>query len=160
MKKLFIFIFSVSFILSADYIFLKTYSNITNAKVLDKNDLESIDILFEEELSSYDFGSVKNLSKSCPDNQCAIDELKKTDSQFIVYTRIIKLGDKLRYSGTILNKDGVVFNAKLIVMNASEIHFVKGRLKFGDSKNSAPFPSAVVVFDGGDELWRVEGINK
>lgn len=27
-----------------------------------------------------------------------------------------------------------------------EIEFIKGRLKFGDSKNSAPFPSAVVVF--------------
>lgn len=27
-----------------------------------------------------------------------------------------------------------------------EIRLVKGRLKFGDSKNSAPFPSAVVVF--------------
>ena len=38
------------------------------------------------------------------------------------------------------------------VMKASEIHFVKGRLKFGDSSNSAPFPSAVVVFDGGEEL--------
>ncbi len=46
------------------------------------------------------------------------------------------------------------------VMKASEIHFVKGRLKFGDSENSAPFPSAVVVFDGGGELWRVEGINR
>ena len=34
------------------------------------------------------------------------------------------------------------------VMKADEIHFVKGRLKFGDSENSAPFPSAVVVFDG------------
>jgi site-specific DNA-methyltransferase (adenine-specific) len=32
------------------------------------------------------------------------------------------------------------------VMNAKEIRLVKGRLKFGDSKNSAPFPSAVVVF--------------
>ena len=31
-------------------------------------------------------------------------------------------------------------------MKASEIRFVKGRLKFGDSKNSAPFPSAVVIF--------------
>jgi len=31
-------------------------------------------------------------------------------------------------------------------MKAHEIHFIKGRLKFGDSKNSAPFPSAVVVF--------------
>ena len=45
-------------------------------------------------------------------------------------------------------------------MKASEIHFVKGRLKFGDSENSAPFPSAVVVFDGENELWRVEGINR
>lgn len=35
------------------------------------------------------------------------------------------------------------------VMKAAEIHLVKGRLKFGDSKNSAPFPSAVVVFDSG-----------
>ena len=32
------------------------------------------------------------------------------------------------------------------VMKADEIRFVKGRLKFGDSKNAAPFPSAVVVF--------------
>ena len=30
----------------------------------------------------------------------------------------------------------------------SELYFVKGRLKFGESENSAPFPSAVVVFDG------------
>lgn len=27
-----------------------------------------------------------------------------------------------------------------------EVYFVKGRLKFGDSRDSAPFPSAVVVF--------------
>lgn len=30
----------------------------------------------------------------------------------------------------------------------NEIRFVKGRLKFGNSKNSAPFPSAVVVMRG------------
>lgn len=29
-----------------------------------------------------------------------------------------------------------------------EYRFIKGRLKFGDSKNSAPFPSMVVVFRG------------
>ena len=34
------------------------------------------------------------------------------------------------------------------IMKATEIRFIKGRLKFGDSKNSAPFPSAVVVFRG------------
>lgn len=30
--------------------------------------------------------------------------------------------------------------------NADEIRFIKGRLKFGDAKNSAPFPSMIVVF--------------
>lgn len=32
------------------------------------------------------------------------------------------------------------------IYNKAEIRFVKGRLKFGDSNNSAPFPSMVVVF--------------
>ena len=40
------------------------------------------------------------------------------------------------------------------VMRATEIHFIKGRLKFGDSKNAAPFPSAVVVFDSGTPYVR------
>lgn len=31
-------------------------------------------------------------------------------------------------------------------MKASEIRFIKGRLKFDDYKNSAPFPSAIVIF--------------
>ena len=37
-------------------------------------------------------------------------------------------------------------------MKASEIRFIKGRLKFGNSKNSAPFPSAIVVFNNNKEL--------
>lgn len=32
-------------------------------------------------------------------------------------------------------------------MKSSEIRFIKGRLKFGDGNNSAPFPSALVVFN-------------
>ena len=32
------------------------------------------------------------------------------------------------------------------IYNQSEIRFIKGRLKFGESTNSAPFPSMVVVF--------------
>ncbi|WP_139108749.1 DNA N-6-adenine-methyltransferase [Brevibacillus laterosporus] len=34
------------------------------------------------------------------------------------------------------------------VYGKGEIRFVKGRLKFGDAKNSAPFPSMVVVYHG------------
>ncbi len=32
------------------------------------------------------------------------------------------------------------------VMRSREVRLIKGRLKFGGSKNSAPFPSAIVVF--------------
>lgn len=32
------------------------------------------------------------------------------------------------------------------IYGKAEIRFIKGRLKFGNSKNSAPFPSMVVVF--------------
>ena len=32
------------------------------------------------------------------------------------------------------------------IYHNAEIRFIKGRLKFGNSKNSAPFPSMVVVF--------------
>ena len=33
-----------------------------------------------------------------------------------------------------------------IYKKAKEIRFIRGRLKFGDSKNAAPFPSMVVIF--------------
>lgn len=35
---------------------------------------------------------------------------------------------------------------EFVYHKAKEIRFVKGRLKFGNAKNSAPFPSMVVVF--------------
>ncbi|HSQ89279.1 DNA N-6-adenine-methyltransferase [Romboutsia sp.] len=35
---------------------------------------------------------------------------------------------------------------EIIFPYARGIFFIKGRLKFGDSRNSAPFPSALVVF--------------
>ena len=33
------------------------------------------------------------------------------------------------------------------IYNRTEIRFLKGRLKFGDAKNAAPFPSMVVIFN-------------
>lgn len=32
------------------------------------------------------------------------------------------------------------------IYNKAEIRFLKGRLKFGNSINSAPFPSMIVIF--------------
>jgi hypothetical protein len=37
-------------------------------------------------------------------------------------------------------------------LKAEEIRFIKGRLKFGGSKNSAPFPSMLVIF----KRWQLE----
>jgi len=34
------------------------------------------------------------------------------------------------------------------IYNKSEIRFIKGRLKFGDAKGSAPFPSMLVIYRG------------
>ena len=35
---------------------------------------------------------------------------------------------------------------EIVLPYASEIRFIKGRLKFGGSKNSEPFPSMIVIF--------------
>lgn len=39
------------------------------------------------------------------------------------------------------------------IYEKAEIRFIKGRLKFGNAKNSAPFPSMIVIFkkEGGAE---------
>ena len=34
----------------------------------------------------------------------------------------------------------------IVLPKAKEIRFIKGRLKFGDAVNAAPFPSMIVVF--------------
>jgi site-specific DNA-methyltransferase (adenine-specific) len=36
---------------------------------------------------------------------------------------------------------------EIVMPYAKEIRFIKGRLKFGGAKNSAPFPSMIVVFE-------------
>ena len=38
------------------------------------------------------------------------------------------------------------------IYGRAEVRFVRGRLKFGGSTNSAPFPSMVVIFRPGDEV--------
>jgi len=35
-------------------------------------------------------------------------------------------------------------------LNATEIRFIQGRLKFGGAKNSSPFPSCIIIFKGGN----------
>jgi site-specific DNA-methyltransferase (adenine-specific) len=37
---------------------------------------------------------------------------------------------------------------EIVLPKAKEIRFIKGRLRFGDAVNNAPFPSMVVIFEG------------
>lgn len=39
-------------------------------------------------------------------------------------------------------------------MKADEIRFIKGRLRFGNAKHNAPFPSAIIVFKNKIHDWR------
>jgi site-specific DNA-methyltransferase (adenine-specific) len=40
------------------------------------------------------------------------------------------------------------------VYGRAEIYFIRGRLKFGDGKGSAPFPSMIAVWGGSDETYQ------
>ena len=40
------------------------------------------------------------------------------------------------------------------IVKADLVHFIRGRLRFGDSKNSAPFPSALAFWFGLERLCR------
>ena len=46
-----------------------------------------------------------------------------------------------------------------IMVHATEIRFIKGRLKFDGSKNSAPFPSAIVVMKA-NPLHQTMGVSR
>jgi DNA N-6-adenine-methyltransferase (Dam) len=41
---------------------------------------------------------------------------------------------------------------ELVLPRASEIRFIRGRLRFGEAKHTAPFPSMVVVYRRPEEL--------
>lgn len=42
------------------------------------------------------------------------------------------------------------------IYHKSEIRFIKWRLKFGESKNSAPFPSMVVIYNDKEKCEKIE----
>ena len=39
--------------------------------------------------------------------------------------------------------------ADIVLRHATEIRFIRGRLRFGDATNSAPFASMIVIFESG-----------
>lgn len=62
-----------------------------------------------------------------------MNELKNNNAQTLVYL----LGSRT---------DTKWFHKYIYNNPNAEVRFIKGRLKFGNSKNSAPFPSMIVIF--------------
>ena len=71
------------------------------------------------------------------------------------YGRAIKEWVKKSYEESLKNNTTVVMLIPSrtdtiyfheFIYGKAEIRFIKGRLKFGDAKNSAPFPSIVVIY--------------
>lgn len=58
----------------------------------------------------------------------------------------------IQYNNTIVmllpSRTDTVWFHNYIYEKADIIHFIKGRLKFSNSKNFAPFPSMIVIFRG------------
>lgn len=46
----------------------------------------------------------------------------------------------------LFNKLNAEFDFNLDPCASAEIRFIKGRVKFGDGKNGAPFPSVIVIW--------------
>jgi len=46
------------------------------------------------------------------------------------------------------------------VMKATEIWFIKGRLKFNDQDSPAPFPSAIVIFENGGKKPKFKSVGR
>lgn len=104
-------------IFCSEYLVLKTHAN-TDGSDLTKTDLESIDMLFSEELGKY--GQVEISSNSCSDNQCALAELSSSKSSHVVYTKIMKLGTKIIYTGYVLN-DESTFTSKVTALSVEDM---------------------------------------
>lgn len=58
-------------------------------------------------------------------------ELKKNHAKILVYLVPVRTDTKWFHD---------------LCYNKAELRFIKGRLKFGDSTNSAPFPSMLMIF--------------
>lgn len=61
-----------------------------------------------------------------------LQELKKGNAELLVYLIPARTDTKWFHD---------------LIYGKAEIRFIKGRLKFGDSKNSAPFPSMLVIYN-------------
>ena len=70
----------------------------------------------------------------------------QSDEQIDWETAATQAGNKYVVVLLIPARTDTKYFHKYIYHNAAEIRFIEGRLRFGDSKQGAPFPSMIVVF--------------
>ena len=130
MKTSIFYILIISVIFAFDdttkILVLKPYSTIDPIHI-DEGDIGTINMLFIESLNQY-MNKIQISAVSCNDDSCALTELAKTmNNQFVVYTRLQKLGSKIIFSGSILDAN-TSFNSKSTAMNIEDMENVCSRL--------------------------------
>jgi len=120
-----IYIFILFTSLFANVLVLSPYSP-SEVDYLDTNDINTINTLFIDGLGNY-INKIESSSNSCNNNDCALEELSKTNNSEVVYTRLYKLGNKIIFSGVILDSNKT-FESRATAMNVEDMEQVCLRL--------------------------------
>ncbi len=122
--KLWLSIFFFSNIFASNYLILNVYENV-NETNFTGSDIRSINMLFSEQFEQY--GDVEISSISCNNNNCALSELSKTNNDYVVYTKLMKLGSKIIYTGHIINEESN-FTSKVTALSIEDMENAIARL--------------------------------
>ena len=122
--KIFLITLLFSSAFATDYLILGIYNN-TAGSDLTESDIESINILFSEEFTQY--GDIQNSTVSCSNDDCALSELSQTDNDYVVYTKLMKLGSKFIYTGYIVDEKSS-FTSKVTALSIEDMENAIARL--------------------------------
>ena len=128
MKSIYIYLICFSFVFmneNSSVLVLKSHTDIS-FEYLDSNDISTINSLFIDGLSQH-INYIESSEVSCSDDECALDELLKTDNDEVVYTRLQKLGTKIIFSASILDSNNS-FDSKATAMSIEDMEKVCLRL--------------------------------
>ena len=110
-----------------DNILVLNPHSIIDDKYVDQSDIATINMLFIEGLKPY-IKNIESSTSSCKKDDCALAELSKSTNNKVVYTQLQKLGDKIIFSGSILDNDGTSFQSRATAMNLEDMENVCIRL--------------------------------
>jgi len=110
---------------SSSALVLSPYSTI-DSEFLHENDIETINALFVDALKQY-IDDVNPSEDVCPDDDCALSALSKTQNDEVIYSRLQKLGSKIIFLASILDSEKS-FNTKVTALSIEDMDQVALRL--------------------------------